>query len=411
MTERKTISHSQTQQPAPIAVVGAGLVGLMAARRLADLAQARGETVALIAPKAPSGDKRTTAMLMPTIRVLEDMALWEDVQPQCAPLKTMRLVDGSNRLIRAPLVDFRASELDLEAFGYNVPNDKMVTLLEDSLQNHPALVRVDATLESVQCHDDHVELRLSDGSALDCKLLVAADGRHSTAREAALITCRTWSYPQSAIVLTFQHTQSHHDVSSEFHTETGPFTQVPLPPQPGAAHRSSLVWVVRPQDVDAIMAMDPDALALQIETKMQSHLGRITVEGKPQVYQLSGMTARSFAQNRVALIGEAGHVFPPIGAQGFNLGVRDVEALVGCLKKASGDPGSPSILAAYSRRRIADVALRTGGVDVMNRSLLSDFLPVQAARALTIGALGNISWLRRIAMKQGLGASSMVGVR
>ncbi|MEL6750588.1 MAG: UbiH/UbiF family hydroxylase [Pseudomonadota bacterium] len=378
-----------------ILIVGAGLTGLMAAHELAEAANG---AVALVAPTNKSADGRTTAMLMPAIAKLQEFGVWDDVKPETAPLRMMRLIDGSKRLLRARPITFDSSELDREAFGYNVPNAKMTAMLERSL---PANVeRIEASVEHAECGETGVTLKLGNGQTLTAHTAVAADGRNSVLREAASIQTRRWSYPQVALVTTFAHSLPHQGISTEFHTETGPFTQVPLPPTADAKHRSSLVWVVRPEQVARIRALDRFAASREIESKMQSMLGEVSVEVDLQGFPLTGMTATQFGANGVALIGESAHVFPPIGAQGFNLGVEDIAQLSQVLSA-----GPENALAEYDRRRRIDVGARTAGVDLLNRSLLTDFLPVQAARAAGVAALSQFGMLRRAIMRQGLGAS------
>jgi 2-octaprenyl-6-methoxyphenol hydroxylase len=115
---------------------------------------------------------------------------------------------------------------------------------------------------------------------------------------------------------------------------------------------------------------------------------------------MGGLSVERFSAQRTALIGEAAHVFPPIGAQGLNLGLRDVAALVEVAD--ARDPGAADGLAAYERSRASDVRTRTRAVDALNRSLLSDLLPVDFARGLGLLALDSIAPLRRFVMRQGL---------
>lgn len=383
-----------------IAVIGSGLTGLTAGLALAEIARQKGQTLVHIGPRNNGEDGRTTALLMPSVRMLDRLGVWADLSDETAELSTMRLIDGSKRLLRAPLTDFKSSELNLEAFGYNVPNGKLGTILQTRLENHPNVTRIESTVVKCVCHGTSSDLTLDKGRSVSATLVAAADGRRSHLREAAGIDVREWSYPQTAIVLNFAHVQPHQGISTEFHTETGPFTQVPLPAKTSSKHRSSLVWVVRPEQVDAIQSLSDDELNTKIETKMQSMLGAVTVESRPQTFPLSGMVAKRFMEKNVALLGEAAHVFPPIGAQGFNLGLRDVEALAdACLI-------GKAIEARYNANRLADVVTRTGAVDLLNRSLLADFLPVQAARSIGLTAIGQFSWLRRQMMQHGLGAKA-----
>jgi 2-octaprenyl-6-methoxyphenol hydroxylase len=205
------------------------------------------------------------------------------------------------------------------------------------------------------------------------------------------------SYPQAALVLNFGHRSEHGFTSTEFHTETGPFTQVPLP-----GNRSSLVWVVKPETAKDLAALDDVTLSERVERQMQSMLGRVSVEPGRQIYPLSAASPGRFAQNRVALVGEAAHVFPPIGAQGLNLGIRDIDDLIGIVGENRGDPGAARVLAAYDSRRRPDILARSGAVNLLNMSLLSDMLPAQMARSAGLNVLGSFAPLRAFFMREGL---------
>jgi len=311
-----------------------------------------------------------------------------------APLRRIRIADGTRRLLRAPEVTFDAGEIGLPAFGYNVANADLVAALERAVAKR-GVIRKNALADSAIVKGN-VTIRLSTGQSVTAGLVVAADGRRSRMRDAAGIEVDTWSYDQAALVCNVRHTLPHRDTSTEFHTEHGPFTLVPL-----AGNRSSLVWVDRPQESSRRLALPDDAIAAEIEERSASILGAVVVEGSRQVFPLSGMTARRFAASRVAVVGEAAHLFPPIGAQGLNLGLRDVAALVDVVGEAP-DPGDAGHLVAYDRARRAEVLSRTVAVDALNRTLLTDFLPVQALRGFGLFLLDRIPALRHAAMRQGL---------
>jgi 2-octaprenyl-6-methoxyphenol hydroxylase len=376
-----------------IAVVGAGPVGLAAAALLADI----GHDVTLIAPAAPP-DRRTSALLAGSVALLERLGVWSELEPTSAPLRTMRIVDGTQRLIRAPEVAFEAGEIGLPAFGYNIANAALVAALEAAVAAR-RVRRVDALADTVSFSADDVTITASKGEPITARLVVAADGRRSKLRDAAGIVAQEWRYPQSALVCNLAHTLPHHDASTEFHTEHGPFTLVPLP-----GNRSSLVWVDAPDETRRRLEASETDVAEEIERRSASMLGKITIEGARQAFPLSGMSVRQLAKSRVMLVGEAAHVFPPIGAQGLNLGYRDVAALGEVLAAPSNDPGSAAALDAYERSRRVDVMSRTAAVDALNRTLLSDFLPASALRGLGLFLVDRVPPLRRFAMRQGLAA-------
>jgi 2-octaprenyl-6-methoxyphenol hydroxylase len=375
-----------------IAVVGAGLAGSLAALALAD----SGRSVALIAPSAKPVDGRTTALMDQSITFLKALDLWADLEPHAAALRTMQILDGTSRLLRAPPVAFRSSEVGLAAFGYNIPNAPFHATLDARIAVSPGIDRIEQGVTAATVFAHGVEIVLEDGERVLARLVVGADGRKSRIRESAGIGLRAWSYPQAALVLNFSHERPHGDVSTEFHTESGPFTQVPLP-----GRRSSLVWVLPPKEASRLRDLPAPELAGAVEARMQSMLGKVTIDGPAQSFPLSGMSADRFGKDRFALVGEAAHAFPPIGAQGLNLSLRDIMVLRD-LSAGLEPSGYSGIGDRFDRRRQADIRSRTVSVDLLNRSLLSDFLPVQFLRSAGLHLLSALGPLRSILMREGI---------
>jgi 2-octaprenyl-6-methoxyphenol hydroxylase len=389
------MSHPSVE--AEIAVVGAGSAGLTAALALA----ATGATVALIAPPSPPVDHRTTALLSGSVEVLEGVGGWARVASKASPLRTMRLIDGTRRLVRAPEIAFHASELGLDAFGYNIANKVLTDGLSAVIAERPdRITRIESVMTELDLQGPLPRITTADGRSVTARLVVAADGRASRVRAAAGIAAKTWSYPQTAMVLNLQHTAPHFDTSTEFHTETGPFTLVPL-----ASRASSLVCVERPEVAAELERMDDAALALELERRAHSILGKFTIASPRQTWPMTGLSAAVLGQGRVVLVGEAAHAFPPIGAQGLNLGIRDISALaeiVRVRRLRGEDVGGDGLVARYTSARSTDVRTRTFGVDLLNRSLLTDFLPVQIARTVALQLARDIGPLRKLLMREGL---------
>jgi 2-octaprenyl-6-methoxyphenol hydroxylase len=380
-------------------VIGAGPVGLTAAIALASA----GIETMLIARAAPP-DNRTTALLGGSVTALDTLGVWRYAREHAAPLRTLRIVDDTARLLRAPEARFEADELHLDAFGENIENVHLIAALEKRASELPQLARIEQDAAAIEIGDRFVTARLTDGLTISASLAVGADGRKSLCRNAVGIDTSGWSYPQAALTLTIRHARPHRDISTEFHTESGPFTLVPL-----KGNRSSIVCVVDPADGDLLRAMDASALAREMERRSHSILGRIEVEPGLGYFPLAVETAHAFAKSRIALAGEAAHRIPPIGAQGLNLGLRDAALIAELAAQAfagNRDIGDAQLLSRYDRERRTDATSRTLAVDLLNRTLLSSFLPLQGARGLGMFVMNTITPLRRAVMREGIAPSS-----
>jgi 2-octaprenyl-6-methoxyphenol hydroxylase len=381
------------------AVIGGGPAGLAAAIALAQT----GARTALIARRTPYADNRTTALLGGSVELLQRLEVWSRCQDKAAPLQTMRLVDDTGRLIRAPEVRFSCGEIGLDRFGYNIENRALMAALEERAAELPGLTRFDDDAEAISPDDAGVAIRTAQGALLSARVVAGADGRQSLCRKAAGIEVRRRDLDQTALTFNVGHSRPHRNISTEFHTAQGPCVFVPLP---GA--RCSVVWVASPQEAARLMALSDDELSAAAETQSHSILGRVRVEPGRHLFPLAIERPGQFAKARIALVGEAAHVLPPIGAQGLNMGLRDaadIAEIIGQALLSAEDPGAPEVLKRYDGARRADVFSRTLAIDIANRSLLSDFLPLQTLRAAGLHLIGSIGPLRRLAMREGLAPS------
>ena len=384
------------RQKASAIVVGGGPTGLTAAITLAGA----GVATMLVGKRPAKADNRTTALLAGSVAALEILGVWELCAAQAAPLKIMRIVDDTGRLWRAPEVKFEADEIDLDAFGYNIENRHLVAALEQRARALPSLRMIEDEVSSVVPGNDAVAVTLGSGDALQAPLVIAADGRRSLCRAAAAIGIDERDYKQSALTVCMTHSRPHRDTSTEFHTPSGPFTLVPLP-----GNRSSLVWVLDLAEADTIATLGDAELSVEVEHASHSILGKIEVEPGRGMFPLSVATARRFADKRIVLVGEAAHVIPPIGAQGLNLGLRDAASigeLAIAAQRVGGDIGGSDVLTAYDKMRRTDIGSRTLAIDLFNRTLLTDFLPLQGMRGLGLYMIDRIAPLRRAVMREGV---------
>src|SRR6202023_2741342 len=273
-----------------------------------------------------------------------------------------------------------------------IENRLLLGALEQRAAEFPGLTRFDDEAGAINPQDDVFPTRRRQGKALSARLVIGADGRQSLCREAAGIEVKRRELNQAALTFNISHSRPHRNVSTEFPTPQGPCVFVPLP-----GDRSSVVWVGAPKEAERLLALSNDELSEAAERQSHSILGRIRVEPGRHLFPLTIEQPRQFAKARIALVGEAAHVVPPIGAQGLNMGLRDaadITDLVGRAIASGEDPGSAHVINRYDQTRRPDILSRTFVIDMGNRSLLSDFLPMQWLRAACGHLIGSRATLR-----------------
>lgn len=400
-----------------VVVCGAGPAGLAAAVCLGK----SGLKVAICGerpidtPENP--DLRTAALFTPSISFLQSIGAWRQLSETSQILHGIRIIDDTGAILRAPETTFKDVDAGLKSLGYNCPNPDVVAVLCSLIDNLDTVtnyigtrikdvVHASPTLDTSASASDATTVLLSGSDRaeqtflLTASLIIAADGRRSLTREAANISVRTWDYNQSALTVRFFHTQPHDGISTEFHRPGGPCTVVPLP-----NNESALVWVDRPGAINRLTQLSDQKFKQALEDQLQGLLGTVTKLSRRRTFPLSGLIAKKFGAQRTALVGDAAHGVPPIGAQGLNMGFRDVAILSEqtiAAHHANRDIGSIALLTQYSERRKLDVTARVYGVDALSASLTSPLYPMALARGAILHAANQLPFLKRQLIEQGL---------
>ena len=398
-----------TIQTFDILISGGGIAGLAAAAAFGTA----GFNVICVDPTPPitsreadGADMRSTAMLQPARTLLEAAGIWDHLAPHAAAVQIMRIVDAGGAEPEARIVkDFDASDISDLPFGWNFPN---YVLRREMLARLEALPNVDfragTGTTALFTRSQMAKVTLSDGSKVQAKLVIAADGRNSPMRKAAGITVSTKRYGQKALAFAVTHPIPHNNVSTEIHRTGGPFTLVPLPDYNGLPC-SAVVWMDDGPKSQTRFDADIPAFEDEMSTRSCHHFGPLTLASKRSIWPIISQTASAMSAQRVALIAEAAHVVPPIGAQGLNMSLRDMAALLELATVRPDGLGDAEMLMAYEKARMGDIKLRVQGIDLLNRASQASSPAMRDARAMGLNALYNIGPVRKTLMQMGLGVA------
>ena len=397
------MSQSEKQNSYDVIIVGGGMVGASLAHALSGhgLSIAVIESYPLNTSSQPSYDDRAIALSYGTKRILEALGLWSKLASSAEAIKKIHVSEQGQ---------FGFARLDhleegVEALGYVVTARDLGSVLL------PTLTEVDdvsllcpATMEDFSLQDNNVTAKvLIDGkpSALQAKLLIAADGGQSSVREQLDIKVTESDYGQSAIISNVSSQQPHDNIAYERFTTSGPVALLPM-----TENRSALVYTVKNEDQKAMMALPDDEFLEKLQLRFGYRLGRFTRIGKRFVYELKLKQVEEHIRHRVALIGNAAHTVHPVAGQGFNLGIRDVAALAEVIVEAHHkqvDIGQLSVLSEYENWRKQDHRNVMTATDSMVKLFEHPLSVVKVARNAGILAVDMLPGARHLISRFAMG--------
>ncbi len=395
---------------ADVCVVGAGPVGAALACSLA----ASGVRVAVVdrahlpPMEHPDFDGRAYAIAAGSRALLEQAGVWAKLPFVPCPILDIRVSDGKTGRQASPLfLHFDHAEADAGPFGWMVEARSLRVALNARL--HEACEgRVFAPAEATVTRSAAgAVVEVSGGPTVQCRLVVAAEGRESPLRSQAGIAVSRLAYRQAGIVSAVAHEKPHRGAALEHFLPAGPFAQLPMTGTADMPNLSAVVWTERSELAPRMMALDDAAFGREIARRLGTHLGAVRPVGRRWIYKLGAMHAQRYTAERLVLVGDAAHGIHPIAGQGLNLGLRDaivLSALVRDAVAAGSDPGDPALLARYQARRRPANLLMLGATHALDRLFSTDNGLVRTVRDLGIAGVQLLPPLKRVFMRQAMGA-------
>jgi 2-octaprenyl-6-methoxyphenol hydroxylase len=328
-------------------IVGGGMVGasLACALKNTSLKIAIIEAFSVTSEQQPSYDDRAIALAYGSQRIFEAIELWEHLAPHSTVISDIHISDRGHFVATR----LSAKEENVPALGQVITARIIGKVLNKALSLQDNIEFICPTkVVHLEQYSNSVELTLDDDQHLSAKLIVAADGGHSTIRRLLSLGMSEHDYQQTAITANISSERPHQNRAFERFTDSGPLALLPM-----SDNRCSLVWTVSTGDeVDILNLSDQDFLS-QLQDRFGYRLGKLTHVGQRNSYSLKLIQTDQAVQQRIVLIGNAAHNLHPIAGQGFNLGLRDVAALADVIANA-GDCGDAKLLHDYKQWRQND---------------------------------------------------------
>ena len=375
-----------------VAVVGGGVVGSAAALALARL----GLDVALLETREPprwtSGarDLRVYAFAPDNAALLASLGAWDAVRAaRVQPYRRMRVWDAAGDGELA----FDADRLGVRELGWIVEHGLLVDRLWSALRGAGVQVRCPAGVVALEPHDDGARLRLEDGTTVDARLVLGADGAASSVRTLAGIQTEAHDYGQRGIVGFVASERPHAETAWQRFLPGGPLALLPF-----ADGDSSIVWTLPDADAARVAALDDEAFGRELTAASGGRLGALRATSPRAAFPLRRQLAATHAEGRVLLLGDAAHVVHPLAGQGVNLGLRDVSALVEIVREArarQADYAAPQRLARWARARRSENAVAAHAFGAINRAFSNDDFVATLLRGPLLGLAARLPPLAR----------------
>ena len=372
--------------------------------------------------KSHAEDERASAIVAAARRLFETLGIWPTVAAEAQPILDMVVTDSRlGDAVRPVFLTFAGEVEPGEPFAHMIENRFLIAALESKAREVGVELRETAVASfsypplegedrppsggrgrvTAEGAAHRVKVELADGVGISARLLVAADGAHSSIRERAGIAVHGWNYGQSAIVTNVGHEREHDGRAIEHFLPAGPFAILPL-----RGRRSSIVWTEASDEAERIVALPDDAFHAELEQRFKLHLGEITTVGARRIHPLGFFVARAFIAERLALIGDAAHLIHPIAGQGLNMGLKDVAALAEVVVDAARlglDPGAASVLERYQRWRRFDTMTMGLATDGLNRLFSNRSAALRLVRDVGLGLVDRVPQLKRLFIREAAG--------
>lgn len=372
-----------------IAIVGSGIIGMTCALQLAKLSNFQ---ITLYGKFPKHSEYKTTAILQTSFNLLKQIINIHEDDKTIQKLKKFKIIDQISN--REKILDFDSSELDIDSFAYNIKDSLLSDKLINQIKKSKNIVHVNEFIRSINTNLEEVIIDY-EGKKNYHDLVIAADGRNSIVRKQNQLSVERLKYKENILITKITHSNHHENTSYEIHRNGSLLTSVPV-----EDNVSAIVYIDKPE---IISKKSVKILSDYFNELLGSYLGYIETDENHDVFPSETIRVNKLYANRCILIGESAHVIPPIGAQGLNLGLRDIEAIYNLLDENKNiNPGSKIITSKYNQLRWSDIYKRYKSVNLLYQSMMNYNFKNFIFRNLGIISLQKSKTIRNILLQEGM---------
>jgi len=369
-----------------------------------------------------SYDQRAVALSAASVSIYKSMGLWPQIEQLATAIKSIHISDKG----RFGFTRLNVDDHSMDALGQVIPLDQTGPILWKAIKDRPnislfcptKIIETDAREQNknnitiqleIKRYDGHkngqgqVPIDKRDNVNIKGKLLLAADGTFSNLAQLAHIETIRTSYNQHAVIANITLEKPHNNRAFERFTKHGPLALLPL-----SQNRMSLVWCQSKQNAHVVMDLEDQPFLDALQLAFGYRLGRIVKVGTRVEYPLALHLPEKTFGERLLLIGNSAHTLHPIAGQGFNLGLRDIAALVDTIRAAIDkrqDIGRTALLDGYLQKREADWEQTIFATDSLVRIFSNQFLPLADLRAPALALVDKIPFLKKKIAQVAMGLS------
>ncbi|TDR32326.1 5-demethoxyubiquinol-8 5-hydroxylase UbiM [Hydromonas duriensis] len=385
-----------------IVIIGAGPAGLSFARSLAHSAL----RIAIVDPanmeqlRTPAPDGREIALTHPSKQLLQQLGAWQAIpEGQIFYLRSAKVVDGDSPFELHFKTPTASKNLSDDTLGYLVSNHHIRQALFEKTEPQANLTWfAEQKVQTVNADSSQATVCLSSGETIQAKLVVAADSRFSQTRQQMGIPVDMHDFGRTVITCRIEHSGTNENTAFECFHYGRTLAILPL-----TEHLSSAVITIDSQRTSEVLDLSDDALAADLEQRLNGRLGTIKVASSRYRYPLVGTHARRFYSTRFALIGDAAVGMHPVTAHGYNLGLYGQNTLSELIQKAETmgrDIGSGELLQQYDRRHQLKTRPIYHGTNFVVKLFTNEAPPAKLLRGAVLRVSNALSPVKSLISRQ-----------